>query len=306
MLTLLADTVSTVPLWLRWNLDPILVLGIVAFTLAYAYAATALPERYTWAEPVNRRQVAFFAAGTLVLILALDSPLDALGDEYLFSAHMVQHMLIALVVPPLWLLGTPGWMLRPLLRRPWVARAGRWLTGPIVAFALLNAGIWLWHVPNLYDLTLTNEQVHIFEHLTFIVFGVLFWMPILSPVPDILPRISKGFGVLYLFLACQPMVALGALLTFAANPLYEPYVVAPRIWGMSALSDQQLGGLIMWLPSNIPYVICLSALFFQWVGEQDRSERAAAGELDEPAEQDVLSGESVPPVPSGAAASTDE
>lgn len=267
------------PIWLQWNFDPILVLGIAFFTAAYFYALGPLRRRYGWAETVDRGQVAWFVAGTVVLFLALCSPLDTLGDDYLFSAHMIQHMLLAIIVPPLWLLGTPDWMLAPLFRRASVLRVAKWLTNPIVAFGLFNANLWLWHVPALYDATLTNEQIHIFEHLTYIVFGVLLWWPILSPVRA-LPRISKSFGVLYLFLACQPMVALGALLTFAANPLYAPYVTAPRIWGSTPLGDQQLGGLIMWLPTNIPYVIALSVLFFQWVGEHDRAERAAAGEFD--------------------------
>jgi cytochrome c oxidase assembly factor CtaG len=100
----------------------------------------------------------------------------------------------------------------------------------------------------------------------------------MSPTPAI-PRMSKAFAILYLFVGCQPMVALGALLTFAAQPLYQPYVDAPRVWGLSPLGDQQLGGLIMWLPSNIPYLIALSVIFFQWVSERDQAERAAAGEF---------------------------
>jgi putative membrane protein len=304
---LLADSATTLPLWLQWNLDPILVIGITAFTFLYFYAATVLRARYGWAETIEPGQVAWFCAGTLVLIFALDSPLDTLGDQYLFSAHMVQHMLIAIVAPPLWLLGTPGWMLAPLLKRRGVLAAMRLLTNPIVAFGLFNADLWLWHAPALYDLTLTNERVHIFEHLTFIALGVLFWWPILSPVPDLLPRISRGFGVLYLFLACQPMVALGALLTFSATPLYQPYVTAPRIWGSTPLGDQQLGGLIMWLPTNIPYVIGLSVLFFQWVGEQDHAERLAAGEFDdEPIEPEPTSGDTVSSIPSSATTTASE
>ena len=270
---------STGSLWLQWNLSPMLVLGIALFAGAYFYALGPLRRKYGWSETVDIRQVAYFVAGTVILFLALCSPLDTISDEYLFSAHMVQHMLIAIVCPPLWLLGTPEWMLAPLFKHTNVTRVMRALTNPIVAFGLLNADLWLWHAPTLYDATLANEYVHILEHLSFIVFGVLFWWPILSPVRQI-PRISRGFGVLYLFMACQPMVALGALLTFAAQPLYQPYVVAPRIWGSTPLGDQQLGGLIMWLPTNIPYVIGLSALFFAWVAEHDRAEREAAGEFD--------------------------
>jgi putative membrane protein len=271
---------ASTPLWLAWNLEPSLILGFAALLGLYFYAAGPLRRRFGWAERIEPRQIAAFVAGVVILILALMSPLDALGDEYLFSAHMVQHTLIALVAPPLLLLGTPGWMIEALLRPQAVRWVVRWLAYPVVAFGLFNADLWLWHVPALYDATLQNELIHIVEHLTFIGFGIIFWLPILSPTP-LIPRISRMFGVLYLFLACQPMVALGALLTFAAAPFYEPYVFAPRIWGLDPLTDQQLGGLIMWLPTNIPYLIGLSVLFFRWVGDQDRAERAAAGEYDE-------------------------
>ncbi|MGZ3715449.1 MAG: cytochrome c oxidase assembly protein [Ktedonobacterales bacterium] len=266
-------------LWLRWNFDPILWLGIALFVSAYFYALGPLRRRYKLAESVDSAQAGYFLIGTVIFTAALVSPLDTLGDKYLFSAHMIQHMLISVVVPPLWLLGTPEWMLAPLFRSPVVARVARVLTHPIVAFGLFNGVLWVWHAPALYDATLSNETLHVLEHLIFTATGVLFWWPVLSPVRA-LPRISLGFSILYLFLGCQPMVALGALLTFAAEPLYQPYVVAPPIWGSTPLGDQQLGGLIMWLPTNIPYLVALSVLFFRWVNEHDRAERAAAGEFD--------------------------
>ena len=275
-----AFTLASDSLWLDWNFNPITLLGIALFTGAYFYALGPLRRRYGWAERVNHRQVAVFVTGTVIFALALISPLDALSDRYLFSAHMVQHMLICVVAPPLWLIGTPSWMLAPLFRNPTVARAARILTHPAVAFALFNGVLWLWHAPALYDATLSNEYLHIFEHLTFVVTAVIFWWAVLSPISEV-PRMGYGASILYLFVACQPMVALGALLTFAASPLYHPYVVAPRLGGISALGDQQAGGLIMWLPTNIPYLAVLSVMFFRWIGDQDLKERRAAGEFDD-------------------------
>ena len=272
-------TLASNSLWLDWNFNPVTLLGIALFTGAYFYALGPLRRRYGWAERVDRGQVATFVAGAVIFALALISPLDAISDTYLFSAHMVQHMLICVVAPPLWLLGTPSWMLAPLFRNPKVVRVARWLTHPAVAFALFNGVLWLWHAPALYDATLSNEYLHIFEHLTFVVTAVIFWWAVLSPIPEV-PRMGYGASILYLFVACQPMVALGALLTFAAYPLYHPYVVAPRLGGLSALGDQQAVGLIMWLPTNIPYLAVLSVQFFHWIGEQDLKERRAAGELD--------------------------
>ncbi|MEO7000362.1 MAG: cytochrome c oxidase assembly protein [Ktedonobacterales bacterium] len=274
--TLAHLTATSTSLLVDWNLNPILLLGILALSVAYWYAVGPLAQRL--GETVTTWQIISFTAGTVALALALVSPLDALGDTYLFSAHMVQHMLISVVTPPLWLLGVPGWLAAGLLKGR-VRRVARWLGNPIIAFGAFNLDLWLWHFPPFYDATLANEYLHIFEHLTFIALGVLFWWPVLAPLKEL--RISRGFAVLYLFMGCQPMVALGALLTFAAQPLYQPYVTAPVIWGSTPLGDQQLGGLIMWLPTNIPYVIALSAAFFQWVGDLDHRERAAAGEFDD-------------------------
>lgn len=296
------------PLWLDWNLDPTILIGIAVFVGAYCYALGPLRRRWASAGrpaealSVSRWQVAAFVAGALVFALALISPLDALSDTYLFSAHMVQHMLIAVVAPPLWILGTPGWMLAPLFQRRTVTRVARLLTHPAVAFTLFNGDLWLWHWPALYDATLSNDLVHSFEHLTFAATAVLFWWVVLSPLREV-PPVGKGTAVLYLFAACQPMVALGALLTFASTPFYAPYVTAPRIWGSTPLGDQQLGGLIMWLPSNIPYLIFLSAFFFQWVGIQDRREREEAGEFDEPWQPVTSADAAATPAPDATAAS---
>ncbi|MFI5273286.1 MAG: cytochrome c oxidase assembly protein [Ktedonobacterales bacterium] len=279
-----------VPLVLDWNLDPVIIAGLALFVGAYFYALGPLRRRHGWAERVNPWQVTAFVTGTIVFALALMSPLDALSDTYLFSAHMVQHMLIAVVAPPLWIIGTPGWMLAPLFRRRPVVRVARALTYPVVAFTLFNGDLWLWHVPALYDATLENDTVHVIEHLTFVATAVLFWWVVLSPLAQV-PRVGRGTAILYLFAACQPMVALGALLTFATTPFYAPYVTAPRIWGSTPVGDQQLGGLIMWMPTNIPYLIFLSVAFFEWVGIHDRQERAEAGEFDEPYEQPPLAAE---------------
>ena len=265
-------------LWLAWTLDPLLLISLALLLGVYFYALGPLRRRWGVAEPVDRAKVAWFVIGWLVLALALLSPLDTLGDEFLFSAHMIQHMLIAIVAPPLLLLGIPAWMVAPLFKRETVRRAARWVAHPVVAFGIFQADIWLWHAPALYDLTLANDTVHIIEHLSFFLFGLLYWLPVMSPTPAI-PRMSKGFAILYLFVGCQPMVALGALLTFAAQPLYQPYVEAPRVWGLSPLADQQLGGLIMWLPSNIPYLIALSVIFFQWLAERDHGRARGGGRV---------------------------
>jgi cytochrome c oxidase assembly factor CtaG len=258
--------------WLtQWNWEPSIVIGTALVVGFYLYAVGPLRRRYHLAESVKKGQVFSFLLGMSIMFLALVSPLDELGDSYLFSAHMVQHLCLTIVVPPLLLLGTPGWLVEPLLRKAMIFRIARVLTFPVVAFFLYNIDFWLWHAPPLYNATLVNQGIHIFEHVTFIVFGVIYWWPVFSP-STLLPRLSMGGQVLYLFLSGMPTVALGAGLTFLP-PLYAPYLAAPRIWGLTAATDQQLGGLIMWIPGNIFYIAIASILFINWMQGQEAKQR---------------------------------
>ena len=263
--------------WLtQWNWEPSILIGTALITGLYLYAIGPLRKRYYPAEQVRRGQTISFLLGMLVMFLALVSPLDELGDSYLFSAHMVQHLFLTIVGPPLLLLGTPEWFVKPLLRNKVVFKIAKALTYPAVAFVLYNADFWLWHAPPLYNATLENQNIHILEHLTFIVFGILYWWPIFSPSKD-LPRLSIGGQILYLFLSGMPSVLLGAGLTFSP-PLYAPYLAAPRVWGISAATDQQLGGLIMWVPVSILYIIIMSVLFIHWMQQQEAKQLAQEAE----------------------------
>ena len=176
------------------------------------------------------------------MVVALVSPLHELGDNYLFSAHMVQHLLMTLVAPPLLLLGTPAWLIRPLLSGARVLRVARFLTLPVVAFVLFNTVFALWHVPALYDLALRELGIHILEHLMFLGAGAIMWWPILSPLPE-LPRPQYLVQMLYLFV--QPTVpsVLGALITFSGSVLYDWYAEAPRLWEISAIRTSRSAAL---------------------------------------------------------------
>ena len=253
--------------WLtQWDWEPTILIGTALILGLYLYAIGPFRERHGF-ESVSRGKTLAFVLGVDIIFLALVSPLDKLGDKYLFSAHMVQHLLLTMVGPMLMVIGTPEWFLRPIVRNKGLFAIARFLTYPAVAFVLFNGDFFLWHAPALYDATLINSTLHIFEHLTFIVFGLLFWWPLLSPSKD-LPRLSIGGQVLYLFFGGMPSVLLGAGLTFAP-PLYTPYIAAPRVWGISAATDQQLGGLIMWIPVNISYIIVMSVLFLRWMQKKE-------------------------------------
>jgi cytochrome c oxidase assembly factor CtaG len=266
--------------WLtQWNLDPSILIGTALIMGIYLYAVGLLRKPYKLIDGVTGRHVISFYLGVLVIFFALVSPLDEIGDRYLFSVHMVQHLLLAMIGSPLLLIGTPEVLLKPLIRPGFIFRIAKFLTHPFMAFFLFNADFWLWHVPALYDATLTNQNIHILEHITFIVFGFINWWPIFSPLTEDLPPLTTGGKVLYLFFSGMPVVALGAGLTFA-GPLYAPYLEAPRLWGLSPATDQQLGGLIMWVPGNIIYIIIVSILFIRWMQQQEAKQRAREAEED--------------------------
>jgi cytochrome c oxidase assembly factor CtaG len=266
--------------WLtQWNWEPSILIGTVLITGLYLYAIGPLRKRYFPEEPVKTGQTVSFLLGIFFMFLSLVSPVDELGDSYLFSAHMVQHLVLTMIGPPLLVIGTPGWFIKPLVRNKIAFRVAKALTYPAVAFVLYNVDFWLWHAPPLYNATLENQNIHILEHLTFIVFGILNWWPMFSQSKD-LPRLSIGGQVLYLFLSGMPSVLLGAGLTFSP-PLYAPYIAAPRVWGISAATDQQLGGLIMWVPVSISYIVVMSVLFIRWMQQQEAKQLAEEREAYE-------------------------
>lgn len=265
-------------LWLtRWNLEPSILIGTALFTGLYLYVIGPYRKRRFPNEPVRATQTIAFLTGMLIMFLALVSPLDELGDSYLFSAHMVQHLFLTIICPPLLLLGTPEWLVKQIFENKAIFRVAKVLTYPVVAFTLFNIDFWLWHAPPLYNATLENQTIHILEHLTFIFFSLCYWWPIFSPSKD-LPSLPIGGQILYLFLSGMPSVLLGAGLTFS-TPLYAPYIAAPRIWGISAATDQQLGGLIMWVPVSIFYIVIMSVLFIRWMLQQEAKQQAKEREL---------------------------
>jgi putative membrane protein len=215
-----------------------------------------------------------FPFGLVVMFLALNGPLHDISDFYLFSGHMVQHLVLTIAVPPLLLLGTPGWMLRPALGvRAVAALAGR-VTSPFAAFAIFNLILAAWHLPPLYNAAMYYHEVHITQHLMFLVGAVLMWWPLLSPLPE-LPRLSYPGQMLYSFLMTLPMTVISIFIVYADHMLYPSYASAPRLWGLSPLEDQRLGGLIMWIPGGLFFYLITSIVFFKWISSE-RDDQAGA------------------------------
>ncbi len=258
----------TVPYEWSWSLHPSVLLGTGILGALYFYGIGPLRRRLGLGPPAEKWQVASFCLGLLVLLLSLNGPVHDLSDYYLFSAHMAQHLLLTLVLPPLLIAGTPGWLLRPLLRPPWVLRLARFLTHPVVAGALYSLTIAVWHLAPYYDLMMRNHNVHVATHLMFMVTATLMWWPVMSPVAE-LPRLPYGLGMLYLFLVGIPMQLVAALITVADEVLYPWYEAAPRTSGLSPLDDQRLGGLLMWVPGNLWMFLAIGVLFFKWAKESE-------------------------------------
>jgi putative membrane protein len=221
----------------------------------------------------------WFYSGLAVIFLALNGWLHDLSDYYLFSAHMVQHLLLTLVAPPLLIAGTPGWMLRPALRRPVVGRLARWLTRPAPCFAIFNVVLAAWHLPPVYNLAMAHHAVHIVQHLMFIAAAVLMWWPIMSPLPE-LPRLSYPAQMLYCFTLSIPMSLISVYIAYADALLYTAYAAAPRIWGITPMQDQLIGGLVMWIPGGLFFFGVMSVVYWKWQAH-DGDETVAGAQVVE-------------------------
>jgi len=272
-LALLADERARplVPYEWSWSLHPSVLIGTGLLGALYVWGIGPLRRRRNLGPPVPAARRLAFAAGLLVLLVSLNGPIHDLSDYYLFSVHMVQHLLLTLVFPPLLIWGTPGWLLRPLVRPPAVLAVARVVTRPLVAAAIFTLNLAVWHLTPFYELMMRSHDVHIATHLMFIVAATILWFPVMSPVPE-LPRLSYGIGMLYLFLVGIPMQIVAAMITLADEVLYPWYTAAPRTWGLTPLADQQLGGIIMWVPAGIVPLVAFTVVFFRW----------AAAEPDEP------------------------
>lgn len=259
---------SGLDFWISsWSFEPSIVAGIVVLYGGFLLLTGPQRRRFQRSEPLTSFQFAAFTSGTLTLVIALLSPLDRLGDDYLFAAHMTQHLLLTLVAPPLLLLGSPAWLFEPLRRQARLLSAARFLASPYVAFLSFNVVFALWHVPAWYDGALASTPVHIVEHLSFIGTAILTWMPVLSPTP-LIPRSAPPIQVLYLFLQSLPATGLGAIIAFASDPLYPFYVQAPHIWGLGIMDDQLYAGLIMWVGGALAWLLALTLVFFNWFNRE--------------------------------------
>jgi putative membrane protein len=276
-------------LWRSWNIDPLVLGPVLLATWLYLRGTSALWQRAGRGRGVPVWRLTSFMAGLLATLVAIVSPLDALSVA-LFSAHMTQHLVLMLVAAPLLVLGAPLvpmlWALphnlRHALIRGWKRRSwlsGMWhvLTTPLVALVLHIVAIWVWHAPPLYDGAVGSSLLHSLEHAAFFSTALLFWW-VLFPSGGH-RRLPAGLSVLYVFAAAMQGGVLGVLLLFAREAWYESHTVSAAAWGMTALEDQQLAGVIMWIPAGMIYTVAALTLFGIWLRSTEAAtlarERAA-------------------------------
>jgi cytochrome c oxidase assembly factor CtaG len=274
----------------EFQTDPLLLIPLVGIGIAYLVGYRRY-SRLRHADQGYRSRAAIFVTGYATLVIALISPLHALGEQY-FWVHMIQHLLLSLVAAPLLLLSGSMpvllWAFSPrdrqaigrLVGRPGVIRLVlMWLTNPIVAWTVFVVTQWVWHQPVAYDWALENHWAHYLEHISFFVTAVFFWWPVIGAPPMRSP-LSFPTRLAYTFLAWLPNSVLGAGITLSRAPLYPYYVGSGRVNGFDPLFDQQLAGLIMWVPGDVLFVIILMILFAAYLRDEERRAERLDRELD--------------------------
>jgi putative membrane protein len=247
-------------------------LLVVALVAGYALALKVLaPAHAPPGRPVvARREVVLYGTGVAVLWLGADWPIHDLSEGYLFSVHMVQHMLFSLVAPPLLLLGMPRWLLRALLSPPGAMQIARVLTKPVVALVVFNAYVAISHWPDLVDLALRVEAVHLIMHTVLVITSFMMWWPVVGRLPE-LPNLSPPAKMLYLFLQSVLPTVPASFLTFAERPIYRFYESVPHPW-IDAVTDSRISGLIMKLGGGALLWGIIAVLFFKWSAHEERVE----------------------------------
>jgi putative membrane protein len=270
-------------IWSAWNWDPFILSGIVLTSYLYFRGLRRLWRQAGTGRGVACWQAATFAGGLLAVFVAVISPVDALG-EALFSAHMLQHLLLVLVAAPMLVLGAPPaalawsiperlvgigrwWQRRRVLKSGW-----RFLSKPLVVWVLHAMALLAWHIPGLYTAALENEFFHFLEHASFLLTALLFWMVLVRAGER--GQVSHGAGMLYVFSMAMFSGVLGALITFSRQAWYPIHAETAMLWGFTPLEDQQLAGVLMWVPGNFVYLVAFLTLLWRWFTAMDKRDKA--------------------------------
>jgi cytochrome c oxidase assembly factor CtaG len=249
--------------WGSWFFEPTILGGALVVVGLYYWGVFSLPGSVDW------RRAALFTAGSLVLFLALVSPLDA-AAHHLLSIHMLQHVALTTVGPPLVLLGLPSALLERIFRPKAAMQALRAFANPFAAAALFIVNMWIWHVPYLYEAALNYASVHALMHIAFMGTGLLFWWPAIQPLKGAFDLGLPG-RLFYIFVTSFPMAILALLLVSAPDVIYGFYATEERLWGVSAMTDQQVAGVIMGSLGEAASFFAFTILFLKLVNEEEEA-----------------------------------
>lgn len=261
--------------WVHWHTEPALLIGILSIVWLYLilvgpYRFKAAPE-----EPFPRREATWFFLGVASFYGAVGSPLDAMGEAFLFSAHMVQHNILMYITAVLTILALPAWLVDGWLEKsPLFLRLARLFFHPAVAGTCFTFVFCIWHFPVLYEAALHDKVLHMLEHLTMYISSVQMLWPLLSR-SRLVPRINWGMQILYVFVLMVAQIPLFAILTFSPEVLYPTYELAPRISPLDPMGDQVLGGLLMKIANMILSLILVGRAFYCWSCESSGMDNAA-------------------------------
>jgi putative membrane protein len=257
---------------LHWLPDPAVLAPLALLAGVYVWRFRDA-RREAGGRGAGVAQAAAFSGAMVALLIALVSPLDGLGEDYLFSAHMLQHVLLGDIAPLLLLLALSRVIMRPATRRlTRIERALGPLAHPLTGLVLWLILMYLWHVPALYDAAVESAPVHVLEHASFFLAGIALWWALIQPIP-MRRRLTGMQPVAYIAAAKGGLAALGLYLAWASTPLYPYYETTPRIWGLSPIEDQNVGGVIMMVEQSMTLVLVLVVLFVRMLGQSEEEER---------------------------------
>ncbi|MEA2535906.1 MAG: hypothetical protein QOF11_140 [Chloroflexota bacterium] len=268
-----------------WSFDPLPWIGALAAAGGYLIAVRHLNGAHP-RVPLPRWRVVAWLAGVVAIAIALVSAVDVYAED-LLTVHMVQHLLLTMVAPPLLALGAPITLLlriaSPRVRHGLIlpvlhSKLVRLIAAPIVAWPLFSIVMWLTHFSPLYDAALDDPALHVAEHLVYLAAGLLFWWPVVAadPIPR---RLGYGGRLAYLALQMPVNAAVGLAIYFAPAVLYPHYATTARAWGPSALVDQQIGGLLMWGAGDLLLLVAVAGLVAAWMRADDRRSRRSDARL---------------------------
>ncbi|GHO71156.1 membrane protein [Ktedonobacter sp. SOSP1-52] len=249
------------PWYIQWTWDPIFLVFLLVIIGLYLYAIGPYRTMVHPQAQLKRGQTIAFFLGVFVLFVALISPLDTFAMVS-FTGHMTQHLLVSLIVSPLLVVGIPEWLAQVILKGKFAQMTWKWLTFPFIAPVLFNANIWLWHAPPILNAMMSNHNLHALAQVCYLVTGIIFWWPLFGARVERAYELNLLEKMLYILLSDMPMVVIGAGLTFM-QPLYDIY--KHNLIGLSPVTDQQLGGSIMWIPGAIFMIVMASILFLRWM-----------------------------------------